>query len=300
MSSKTKLVGKINFNNQLIQKDLDYLASLPIIKEQYDEFSSGTWINQSLYNKSGKWDDTQYSDFDHPAIKTAHGTNTPYISEIIEQVFDTEHMRMARIRNLVDGLVIPHVDFLELSENKSAYVRILVPLETCLDSYHTEENFGIFRMRKGDIWILESQVPHSAYNLSSDNRRILSIDFQYKGEVNPDYRRIFKDKSIHNESFEPAMVQRVKLEKEDLDDYLHMLSRQFKNKFDAERILVKLSNLQIRYDSSVSDIYENLIQVAKLTKNEELITYATNMKRFYIGKRVMDERFILRENLLEA
>ena len=155
-------------------------------------------------------------------------------------------------------------------------------------------------MRKGDIWILESQVPHSAYNLSSDNRRILSIDFQYKDEINPDYSRIFKDKSIHNESFEPAMVHRVKLEQEDLKDYLQMLSTQFKEKFDAENILLKLANLQIRYDSLVSDIYENLIQVAKLTKNQELISHAMSMKRFYIGQRVMDERFILRKDLLEA
>lgn len=298
MASKTKLVGRINFDTQLIKKDLDYLLSIPLIKEQYDEFSSGTWINHSLYNQTGNWNDTQYSDYDHLAIKTEHGAATPYLSSIIEEVFDTKHMRMARVRNLIDGLVIPHVDFLELSENKSAYIRILIPLGTCLDSYHTEENFGIFRMRKGDIWILESQLPHSAYNLGSDNRRILSIDFQYKNEIEPDYTRIFKNKYTHFEKHNPAMVLRSKIEQEDLEDYLKMLSTQFNDKFDAEEILVKLAKLQIRYESPVSDIYKNLIRVAELTANPELISHSISMKKFYIGDRIMNERFILRKNIL--
>ena len=128
MATKTRLVGRITFDNALLKKDLKVLSELPIIKEQYDEFSSGTWINHSLWNRTGEWTDTQYSDYDHPAIRTQVGTATAYLSKIIEECFDVEHMRMARVRNLVKGLVIPHTDFLELSEEKDRYVRILIPL----------------------------------------------------------------------------------------------------------------------------------------------------------------------------
>jgi hypothetical protein len=298
MVTKTRLVGRIKFDNELLKKDLKILADLPIIKEQYDEFSSGTWINHSLWNRTGEWQDTQYSDYDHPAVRTKIGTATSYLSKIIEEYFDVEHMRMARVRNLINGLVVPHTDFLELSEDKDRYVRILIPLETCLDSYHTEENFGVFRMRKGDIWILESTVPHGALNLASDNRRILSLDFQYSEIANPHYSLIFKNKSIHDETVSPALVARTPLEPEDLDDYLEVLSERFREKDDAEQIMVQLSEIQLRFESPVSDIFKNLTAVAKITKKDELIEHCEQMRRFYIGARVMNERFPLRKNLL--
>jgi hypothetical protein len=300
MTSRTVLAGRIEFDNAALKKDLDVLSTVPIIKEQYDEFSSGTWINHSLYNRTGEWRDTQYTDYDHPAIKTELGEKTPYISKIIEKTFDVEHMRMARVRNLIKGQVIPHIDFLELSEKKDGYIRILIPLETCLDSYHTEEKFGVFRMRKGDIWILESTVPHGAHNLGSDNRRILSLDFQYTDENSPHYSRIFKDKKAHDERYRPAMVARSQLEPEDLNDYLSMLAENFKSRDDAERILVKLSELQLRFDSPVSDIYNNLVSVAKLTNDSDLIDHCEKMRKFYIGSRVLNERFPLRQGLIEA
>jgi predicted transcriptional regulator len=58
MVSKTRLVGRIKFDNTSLKHDLKVLSELPIIKEQYDEFSSGTWINHSLWNQTGEWKDT--------------------------------------------------------------------------------------------------------------------------------------------------------------------------------------------------------------------------------------------------
>ncbi len=155
-------------------------------------------------------------------------------------------------------------------------------------------------MRKGDIWILESQLPHSAHNLGSDSRRILSIDFQYSDEDAPHYSRIFKDKRIHDESVKPALVQRNQLDPNDLHDYLQMLSVQLKGKYDAEQVMVKLSELQLRFESPVSDIYENLVTVAKMTGNIDLICYCEDMRRFYLHSRIMDERFDLRPDIVAA
>jgi hypothetical protein len=298
MATTTRLVGRIKFDNESLKKDLKVLSDLPSIKEQYDEFGSGTWINHSLYNKSGEWKDTVFADIDHQAIQTQVGAATPYLSKIIESCFDVEHMTMARVRNLIDGLVIPHTDFLELSRNKAQYIRILIPLETCIDSYHSEEKFGVFRMRKGDIWILESTVPHTAINLTSDNRRILSLDFRYAEVENPHYSLIFKDPSIHDETIKPAIVSRTTIESEDLQDYLEQLAERFCETDDAEQILVKLSQIQLRFESPVSDIYKNLTAVAKLTQREDLIEHCEKMRTFYIGSREMNERFPLRKGLL--
>lgn len=298
MTTTTRLVGRFKFDNALLEKDLKVLSELPAIKEQYDEFGSGTWINQSLWNRTGEWTDTVFSDYDHPAVRTQVGAATPYLSKIVTDYFDVAHMTMARVRNLIDGLVIPHTDFLELSENKEQYVRILIPLETSIDSYHSEENFGVFRMRKGDIWILESTVPHSAINLTSDSRRILSLDFRYAGVPNPHYSMIFKDRSIHDETVTPALVSRTELPREDLEDYLQLLSTRFNDTEDAEQILVKLSQIQLRFKSPVSDIYKNLTAVAKLTRRPDLVEHCEKMGKFYIGSRAMNERFPLRRGLI--
>ncbi|MFC0399451.1 aspartyl/asparaginyl beta-hydroxylase domain-containing protein [Paraburkholderia rhizosphaerae] len=297
MVTATRLVGRIKFDDTLLRKDLKVLSELPLLREQYDEFGSGTWINHSLWNRSGEWTDTQYSDYNYPAIRTQVGATTTYLSKIIEECFDVDHLRMARVRNLVNGLVIPHTDFLELSEEKDRYVRILIPLETCIDSYHTEEKFGVFRMRKGDIWILESTLPHGALNFASDNRRILSLDFQYADIPAPHYSLIFKDHSIRDEAIPPALVSRTQLEPEDLHDYLEQLSTSFNDKDDAEHILVKLSKVHLRFESPVSDIYKNLTKVAKMTQRQDLVEHCEKMQKFYIGSRVMNERFPLRKGI---
>jgi hypothetical protein len=61
MTTTTRLVGRINFDNALLDSDLKTLSNLPAIKEQYDEFGSGTWINHSLWNRTGEWTDAQPS-----------------------------------------------------------------------------------------------------------------------------------------------------------------------------------------------------------------------------------------------
>jgi hypothetical protein len=300
MSSITRIITRFKFDDSLLKQELKVLEDLPRIKEQYDEFAYGSWINHSLWNNTGKWRDTQFMDLDQSPKKTEIAHQMPYLCQFIENTFDLEHMTMARIRNLVDGGVIPHIDFLELSENKYGYVRILIPLETCIDSYHTEESFGVFRMRKGELWVLESQVPHAAYNLGNDNRRILSIDFHYTDEESPHWSRILKDKSAVDEVHEPAFIPRSSLSEEEMNEYIGMLAEQFVDKYSAEDVLKKLMLLQLKFTSPVSDVYENLILVAKRTGNQELVDHAINMRRFYIGSRVMDERFIIRKDMLEA
>lgn len=300
MASKTRIAGRIRFDAAALEHDLAALDRIPIIKEQYDEFSAGTWINHSLYNRTGEWNDTRYSDFEHPARKTQVGEQTPYLCRLVEELFDVQNMRMARVRNLIDGIVIPHVDFLELSADKDRYIRILIPLETCLDSCHFEETFGVSRMRKGDIWILESQVPHGACNLGSDSRRILSLDFQYWDQAQPDYSRIFTERCVRDESVAPAMIERSGLAPEDCADYLRMLATQFNDRYDAEKIVVKLTHLQLRYESSVTDIFDNLVAVSRLTRDPGLVTYCEDLRRFYIGAREMDERFDLRPGLVAS
>lgn len=59
------IIGKLNLNEELLKKDLATIANFPVIPEEYDEFSSGYWMNNSLWNASNDKNDTMYRDFDH-------------------------------------------------------------------------------------------------------------------------------------------------------------------------------------------------------------------------------------------
>ncbi|RSD25948.1 aspartyl/asparaginyl beta-hydroxylase domain-containing protein, partial [Vibrio pectenicida] len=125
---------------------------------------------------NGDYRNTQYKDNPNSAKLTELGEKTDYINSVIRKYFDVDNLKMVRTRNLVNGQVVPHKDFIELDDNKGKYIRILIPLETSLTSYHSDEHYGVFRMRKGDIWQLDASVVHAAYNFGNGNRVILCLD----------------------------------------------------------------------------------------------------------------------------
>lgn len=76
---RSHILTKLDIDPTRAAADLDYLAKVPRIEEQYDEFSSGYWKNASLANASGDADDSTYRDIEGPAAITAHGQKTPYL-----------------------------------------------------------------------------------------------------------------------------------------------------------------------------------------------------------------------------
>lgn len=69
MESNTQLLGKIKFNNTKLKADLETIKNFPVFDEEYSEFNSGTWINNSLWNDDGNYKNTQYKDYSEPVKK---------------------------------------------------------------------------------------------------------------------------------------------------------------------------------------------------------------------------------------
>lgn len=136
MKSGTRLLGRINFNHDKLRKELEIISKFPVFDEEYSEFNTGIWVNNSLWNDDGDYKNTQYKDYREPAILTELGKQTSYLNEIINKYFMSDNIKMVRTRNLINGQVIPHKDFIELGNNKEKYIRIFIPLETNLTSYH--------------------------------------------------------------------------------------------------------------------------------------------------------------------
>ncbi|NOH70856.1 hypothetical protein F0225_05800 [Vibrio pectenicida] len=73
MKSKTKLLGKIEFDTDKLIQDLEVISQFPVFEEEYNEFNSGTWINNSLWNDNGDYRNTQYKDNPNSAKLTELG-----------------------------------------------------------------------------------------------------------------------------------------------------------------------------------------------------------------------------------
>ncbi|MGR5334400.1 aspartyl/asparaginyl beta-hydroxylase domain-containing protein [Vibrio gigantis] len=290
MKSKTKLLGRIDFESNSLRKDLDIISKFPVFEEEYNEFNSGTWINNSLWNDDGDYQNTQYKDNKNKAKMTELGKQTLYINEIINKYFDVENLKMVRTRNLINGQVIPHKDFIELGDNKGKYIRVLIPLETSLTSYHSDEDYGVFRMLKGDIWMLDASVVHAAYNFGDGNRVILCLDFQYDGVDNVEPSLIFKDKSIHDETIEAMVFKRAPLREQDVSDFIFDISKSIYNLEDLKSAILKVSSAHVHHDIPIKETYDILIEATK-SKGGDIYNTCHEMKEYYTVNRKLGERF---------
>jgi hypothetical protein len=192
--SGAKILGKIDFNQERLRKELDIINSCPVLNEEHSEFSVGTWRDHILGKNNGDRMDI-----------TSLGQKLKYIHEIIHDNFDLENLKTLRIKNLIDGLVIPHKGFLALRPDKNYYIQIAISLENNREFYHSDE-YGVFQMPQGEIWLLDTNIVHAAVNFSNNSRIFLCLDFQFPGVVPID--KLFKNKSVTNKNLTPQIPER--------------------------------------------------------------------------------------------
>ena len=255
----SEMIGKITFNDELLQNDLKIIAQFPTLEEEYAEFGIGSWKNHSLWNSDGDFKNTQYSDYSSLAKITQLGEMLPYITHMIKENFDVTDIKMVRVRNLVNGFVIPHKDFVELNQNKKKYLRVFIPLENNKNAYHSDEE-SVFQMQKGEVWKLDASIVHAAANFSVDSRVNLCLDFQFTKNTAPE--AIFLDKSIATGVVAPTLPARKNFSNFDLNLKLNNLAANL-NKNNLLNTLVDLSKIHFEYDVSIVDCYDWLLFVAE-------------------------------------
>lgn len=201
---------------------------------------------------------------------------------------------MVRTRNLTCGQVIPHKDFVELSEKKEAYIRVLIPLETCFSAYHSDEGIGIFRMQKGDIWVLDASLNHAAYNFTNDSRIILCLDFQYQERHQSDFNIIFSQENRINimNNVEPMIFNRAPLTESDLDELVMDIGESITTLDDIKPAILKISSIHVHHDIPITKIYDTLIKSVK-SKSDNIQLICQKLKKYYIIDRQLGQRFTL-------
>ncbi|PPK67119.1 aspartyl/asparaginyl beta-hydroxylase domain-containing protein [Actinokineospora auranticolor] len=285
---RSHILGKIELDQQRLKLDLDYLETVPVVQEEYDEFSNGYWKNIPLWNASGQADDRLYRDIEGGAVATEHTARTPYLSEIVTSVFNTAHLQMARTRNLKNAVVIPHRDFVELDRNADLYFRTFMVLEESPRAYHSNED-TVVRFRPGEIWFLDAASEHSAVNLSELSRQSLCVDFAFDGPF--DEKEIFADPTVYSPGGEPEFVPRKPFTSETRDRILSLANVLERDNF--RDVLFMLSKVHFLYEVHPAQTYTWLVDIAKATGDEKMVTKAEQIRAFAIDARALTDRFSL-------
>lgn len=286
---RSHILGRIELDQERLAKDLAYLAAVPTVEEEYDEFSNGFWKNIPLYNASGGSDDRLYRDLrGATAQPTDHLQRVPYLDEIINAVYNGERLQMARTRNLKNAIVIPHRDFVELDRELDQYFRTHLMLEDSPLSFHSDDD-TVIHMRAGEIWFLDAAAVHSAVNFTEFSRQSLCVDLAFDGAF--DEKEAFADATFYTPNLSPDIRRRKPFTKQAEAGILALSGVIGRENF--RDILFLLSKVHYTYDVHPSETYEWLMAVSKQAGDDEMVEKAEQIRDFAIGARELGERFSL-------
>ncbi|MGW5372552.1 aspartyl/asparaginyl beta-hydroxylase domain-containing protein [Streptomyces sp. NPDC004009] len=286
---RSHILGRIELDQERLRKDLDYLAAVPTVEEEYDEFSNGFWKNIPLYNASGGSEDLLYRDLDGAAVRpTGHAEQVPYLDEIITTVYDQQRVQMARTRNLKNAVVIPHRDFVELDRELDLYFRTFMVLEDSPLAFHSDDD-TVIHMRPGEIWFLDAAAVHSAVNLSDISRQALCVDLAFNGSF--DEKEVFADASVYAPGATPELPDRKPFTAERAERIRSLADVIERENF--RDILFLLAKVHFTYDVHPSETYEWLITISKKAGDDKMVEKAERIRDFAIGARDLGERFSL-------
>lgn len=286
----SRLLGQIALDHNALAADLRIIEGFPRIPEEYDEFSSGFWKNCSLWNDTGDSLDTQYRAYDGLAQRTPYGGQLRYIDQLLRRHFNFNYLKMVRIRNLIDAIIIPHKDFVELDRKKSSYLRVFVALEYNPESFHSDEA-AVFQMQPGEVWWLDAAIVHAAANFSANSRAHLCLDFQFPSSEF-DASEIFADRDSINFDVTPTMKHRERFEGDNktLAAFTPMLTQH-----TFRDVIFLLSKIHFDKDVCITDCFDWLTAMAVRLGDHALEEKSRRLRRYMIGDRALGERFSFRE-----
>ncbi|MEV0558630.1 aspartyl/asparaginyl beta-hydroxylase domain-containing protein [Streptomyces sp. NPDC050597] len=286
---RSHILGRIELDQERLKKDLAYLAAVPTVEEEYDEFSNGFWKNIPLYNASGSSEDQLYRDLKGaPPQPTKHAEQVPYLDEIITTVYKIDRLQMARTRNLKNAIVIPHRDFVELDRELDLYFRTFMVLEDSPLAFHSDDD-TVIHMRPGEIWFLDAAAIHSAVNFSDLSRQALCVDLAFDGSF--DEKEAFAEASVYAPGESPDLPDRMPFSQERAERILSLADVIERENF--RDILFLLSKVHFTYDVCASETYEWLIAISKKAGDDKMVEKSERIRDFTIGARDLGERFSL-------
>ncbi|KZN47808.1 aspartyl/asparaginyl beta-hydroxylase domain-containing protein [Pseudoalteromonas luteoviolacea] len=275
----THKIGNINIDYERAISELERSKNYAHSEAYSDFLCGGPWRSILLWSFGGINGDGFITNYDRnmPAAITPYGKDLSYLSQIIEDNFDTSKLTFARVARMPAGSVImPHKDMLEIKEN---FKRVHIPIVTDEDCLYSEDD-AIYRMRCGEVWYFESTKLHSVASLCKKERIHLLLDFE---EV---------DESDHLFKFEQETTKAIPLENQASRE---MLSKQMRDQVNELSKVINFDNFRevisivvkthFRFDGGSNYIWDTLLHIAKVCENKAIGEKLHEMHHYMVIKR---------------
>lgn len=249
---------------------------------EYDAFAFGSWTSYVLANATGEQDDTAFRPHAQQLRVTELGARMPEVLRLVREHFDTAGLQWVRIFGLQDGVLAPHVDFLEFEKPG---VRLQLPLRTDPDALHSEQD-TVFHLRRGEVWSIHATVPHSAVSGPGPARLSLCLDFAdtgtdpaagIRGTVRP-------SRDVHVLDRPPATAA-------DLAGLADGLPSGRLSADDRTTLFRRCAALHYRRASAAGDVYDWFAATADRLGDATLAADAEAFRVYCLEKRAYQESF---------
>jgi hypothetical protein len=273
-------IGQLDIPTEL-NAELEYLSTIEITKKPYSEYANGDWYDYIIMNQTKNSDDNLFNATGN-ADFTELGSKCIAIKKLICDNFNTNYITFSRIRNMINAIVLPHKDFLELEHTtETYYARFLILLEECAEAYHMSNDF-IVNMKKGEVWQINAYNIHAAANLGFNSRKLLSIDMTIPHNIglNSCY---YLAKSSDN-----FVVQHKTLKEMDLAFFINL--NNFVEQNGLKEVVFFLIKQAFIYEINLKEIF-NYLYIFYINDSSALESIH-RLNNFLFNQRTLGERYI--------
>ncbi|MEV7189630.1 putative nonproteinogenic amino acid hydroxylase [Kitasatospora sp. NPDC093102] len=247
-------------------------------KGEYDALTFGEWSCHVLANGSGTASDIAFRPHGDRLALTELGRRLPGIMSLVTNHFSLDRLQWVRIFSLRDGLMAPHVDFLEFSE---AGTRLQIPLRTTEESLHSENDI-VYHLRRGEVWKIHATVPHSAGSTARTARLNLCLDFADADEPVAIHGDVPATEPIRiMDRPEPTEAELEEL----LDSCRNLTPATMRSGFR------RFAELHFTRNVHATAVFDRYVEAARRSGDEEMVAKARAYRTYCIEKRSDGETF---------
>lgn len=270
-----RVLGRVDLDQTRLEIDLATIQNLPL-NSGYSDYSRGNpgWRNCVLANHSGDASEHVFGGHDQRAIATEHLARVPYVAELLDAVFNRDHLLWARLFICHDGMLIPHRDYLDLPEDE--FTRVHLALRRGPRSLHSERD-KVYRMREGEIWFVDGTVDHAASSFDGAPRTYLTCDFP----AGIAFDELVPDPRIRARREVPDFVARKPLP-DDFGDRLRGLAA-LVDESGVDDAIAILSRAHLTYEVDCGQVYDWLAESATEVGNTVVAGLARERRRYFLG-----------------
>jgi hypothetical protein len=282
---RTHYVADAPLDDTRLAKDLEQSNLFPWSEAHSEYVSGGAYKSCMLWTLGGHAGDGVVTKYDHrqPGAFTEFGNQLPYLRELISTVVDLDRLNFARLAKVRNSVIIPHRDLLELGDlpddTRNAH-RVHIPLVTNENCFFNEGNI-VYRMRKGEIWLLDASVIHSVAVLSTEDRVHLMLDFANAPSTKP--LITIEGRSTGAGIPEDRTVERPPLTDADrarllrLGDVITMET--------IDEIFTIVIKKHYRYDGGDDFVWNTMTDIARASADPAVIRHIEDLRRYFTVER---------------